>query len=459
VRHLIRSHRPHPIAATLLAGGLSTFLVGPEPLADPPSPPASFGSDHRAAVIDSVAGALERVYVFEDVAHEMVAHVRAELAAGAYDDLEDPGAFTHRLTQDLRSISHDRHLGVGPLPPQSIQEQEEDPEVVAERQRRRLARGNYGFDRVEILDGNIGYVKFDGFVDASLGGETAVAAMNFVANCDALIFDLRENGGGSPSMIQLLTSYLLDEPTHINSFYVRSTDTEEQFWTHAHVEGPRLVDVPVYVLTSSYTFSAAEEFSYNLRTLERATLVGETTGGGAHPVQSHAFPDLGVQARVPYGRAVNPITGTNWERVGVEPHLAVAADEALLVARVDALETLEAASTDDAHRQQLAWVREGIEIERGPIELGDIDLTAYVGQYGVRRVTLENGRLYYQREGRPRFTLRPVGEHLFFLEGEDHFRIRFEPDGEGGMARLVGLYSNGNTDASERTEDGSGETG
>lgn len=455
----LESRRHRSVGPIALAMTLSLIASVAARSEDVPTPLPSFGPEHQAAVIDSLADALERAYVFEDVAHEMVAHVRAELESGAYADLDDPAAFTGRLTEDLQSVSHDLHLTVRPLSPEMMQPVDEDPEVAAERQRRQLARGNFGFEKVEVLDGNLGYVKLDGFVDAALGGATAVAAMNFLGNCDALIFDLRENGGGYPSMIQLLTSYLVEGRTHLNTFYVRSTDTEQQFWTQAHVDGPTFTDVPVYVLTSSYTFSAAEEFSYNLRNLERATLVGETTGGGAHPVQLHAFPDLGVRVGVPFGRAINPITGTNWEGVGVEPHVAVPADEALAVAHLDAVERLEAEATEESHRAYLAWVRAGLAAERAPIEVGEIDLDAYTGRYGPRVVTVENGQLYYEREGRPRFALRPVGGHLFFLEGLATFRIRFEPDGEGGMARLVGLYANGATDASERTGDVPGENG
>ena len=158
-----------------------------------------------------------------------------------------------------------------------------------------LRRENFYFERVERLDGNVGYLDFRQFVDARLAGATAVAAMNFLSNCDAIIIDLRQNGGGEPSMIQLLTSYFFDEPKHINSFYVRYSDSIEQFWTQAYVPGKKMPDVPLYVLTSSYTFSGAEEFTYNLKNLKRATIIGETTGGGAHPVSDRYFPTLNVR--------------------------------------------------------------------------------------------------------------------------------------------------------------------
>jgi len=142
---------------------------------------------------------------------------------------------------------------------------------------------------------------------------------------------LRYNGGGAPSMIQLISSYFFAERKHLNSFYVRASDSWEHFWTQEEVQGPKLVDVPIFILTSGRTFSAAEEFTYNLKNMERATIVGETTGGGAHPVNGRNF-DFGtftITMSVPYGRAVNPTTGTNWEGVGVVPDIAVPADQAL----------------------------------------------------------------------------------------------------------------------------------
>lgn len=175
------------------------------------------------------------------------------------------------------------------------------------------------------------HLKLRCFADAGAAGATAIAAMNFLGGSDALIFDLRANGGGTPSMISSCSSYLF-EPTHLNSFYIRKEDETKQFWTQAYVPGPRLAKVPVFVLTSSRTFSGAEEFSYNLKNTKRGTIVGETTGGGAHPVRGYKVEGYDVTVAVPFGRAINPISGTNWEGKGVEPDIAVPADQALDVA-------------------------------------------------------------------------------------------------------------------------------
>jgi C-terminal processing protease CtpA/Prc len=185
-----------------------------------------------------------------------------------------------------------------------------------------MERTNCGFQKVERLSGNIGYVKFDEFADADLCGPTVIAAMNFLGNVDAIIFDLRENGGGEPAMIALISSYLFDQPTHLNDLWERRDNSTHQYWTLPYVPGKRLEGKPVYVLTSKATFSGAEEFSYNLKNLKRATIVGETTGGGAHPVSGQRIDDH-FQIGVPYARAINPISKSNWEGTGVEPDVKV----------------------------------------------------------------------------------------------------------------------------------------
>jgi hypothetical protein len=280
----------------------------------------------RRQIVGWIHQELISTYVFLDVAEEMKSLLERKLAAGDYDTLNDIASFAERLTLDLQSVSHDLHLRVRPTrgSPSSTPARGGQPQ--------RQSAGRFGFERVEILDGNIGYLDLRGFVDASIAGRTAHAAMAQLADADALVFDLRHNGGGSPSMIQLLSSYLFDQPVHLNSFYIRSTDRTQEFWTSAEVPGVKKIEVPVWVLTSGRTFSAAEEFTYNLKNLERATVVGETTGGGAHPVELETHPDYPIAMSVPFGRAINPITGTNWEGTGVVPHVEVPADQALEVA-------------------------------------------------------------------------------------------------------------------------------
>ncbi len=197
--------------------------------------------------------------------------------------------------------------------------------------RKQMERANCGFDKLEILPGNIGYVKFDFFADPSVCAPTVIAAMNFLANTDAIIFDLRENGGGDPEMVTYICSYLFDQPTHLNDLWTRKGNTTQQFWTLPYVSGKRLATQPAYVLTSHRTFSGGEEFTYDLQQQKRATIVGEVTGGGAHPVAGHRINDH-FEIGVPFATAVNPITHTSWEGTGITPDVKAPAASALSTA-------------------------------------------------------------------------------------------------------------------------------
>jgi hypothetical protein len=287
----------------------------------------------RTRVIDGAIANLNEFYVFPETAKKMEEAVRARQKKGEYDSVTDGDAFAKMLTDNFREVSHDKHLRVNfsPAPMPDRHDGPPDAESLA-RYRKDMERMNCGFDKVEILPGNVGYLKFDMFADPDICGATAVAAMNFLANVDAIIFDLRENGGGEPRMIALISTYLFSEPTHLNDFWERKTGATEQYWTLPYVPGKRLDGKPAYVLTAKRTFSGAEEFSYNLKNLKRATLIGETTGGGAHPVSGHRI-DEHFMIGVPFARAINPISKTNWEGTGVEPDVKVPANDALATAQ------------------------------------------------------------------------------------------------------------------------------
>jgi hypothetical protein len=408
----------------------------------------------QAAIIDSVTSALNDSYIFPKVAKEMEKLIRKQLKDRAYAKLTDIMDFAQQLTKDLRSVSKDRHLGVAYIPSDAPAFKSPDSVTDADRKayENRLAAQNYFFEKIEHLDGNVGFLKFNRFVGAELAGPTAIAAMNFLGHSDALIIDLRDNGGGEPSMIQLINSYFFSESVHLNSFYTRKTDSIQQFWTSAYVEGPRLADADIYVLTSSYTFSGAEEFAYDLQNLKRATIIGETTGGGAHPVDLRIFRNLNVGLRLPYGEAINPVSGTNWEGTGVKPDIDVPRDRAFDVAYVKALKKLSDKTTDPDKKGALVWILDGRDALLNLVQVGVDTLKLYVGIYGPRSITLENGELYYQREDRPKYRLIPMSADMFMLDGLDSFRIKFVRDAGGTVTELVGMYEGGQTDRNTRSD-------
>jgi C-terminal processing protease CtpA/Prc len=201
------------------------------------------------------------------------------------------------------------------------------------------------------MPGSIGYIDIRYFYRPSWGsGETAIAAMNFLSNMRALIFDLRQCRGGNPGMVALISTYLFDgEPIHLNSLYWRDEDFTQQYWTLPHVPGKRMGDIPVFVLIGNGTFSAGEEFSYNLKTRQRGILVGEITGGGAHPGSPFRIHPH-FEAFIPVGRAINPITRDNWEGEGIPPDIPEKPEKALETAHKLALETVIAAIGEPGSR-------------------------------------------------------------------------------------------------------------
>ncbi len=280
-----------------------------------------------ADTLKAIARNLRRDYVFPEVAEKMALAMEANAASGRYAQVARADELARMLTEDLRAICHDKHLRVrlndaGPGPgPMSADDE---------------ARRNYGFVRAEILPNNIGYIRFDAFSAADEARQAAASAMAFVAHCDALIFDVRQNGGGSPRMIEFLGGYLYESPTVLNAFFDRKGKRVSQTRTLETVPGDKFPAARrVYVLTSPRTFSCAEEFSYDLKTTGRAVIVGETTGGGAHPIKRVLVGER-FAMMVPYERAENPITHDNWEGKGVEPDIRVPADQALDAALADA---------------------------------------------------------------------------------------------------------------------------
>ena len=419
-------------------------------------PPPEATAELRAAIVDSVTTEFNESYVFEDVAGEMEKHLRGKLKRGEYDELATIPEFARQLTEDLREVSGDRHISVRYATDEMLREsleEEDDPELERQRELERLKRTNFQFRKLEFLSGNVGYLKLDGFVGAEFSGPTATAAMNFLAHSDAIIIDLRQNGGGDPSLIQFLMGYFLDGSTHLNSFHTRQGDSVEQYWSLPYVPGPKMQDTDLYVLTSSYTFSGAEEFTYNLKNLERALIIGETTGGGAHPIKLRVFPSLNCGMTVPYARAVNPISGTNWEGTGIEPHIAVPQEQALDRAHLEALTKLRESADDEESIFRYDWAMAGLRGKLKPVKLDEDTLAVYAGQYGPRRLWVEDGALLYQREEGPIRKAVPMGEALFRFEDLDYFRLEVVLDDSGVAAKLVGHYDNGHTDENPRTGD------
>ncbi|MEO1252546.1 MAG: S41 family peptidase [Pseudomonadota bacterium] len=303
-------------------------------------PVAAFGApppvtpQDRETVISKIVEHLKTDYVEPAVGKSAADQLQADLAAGRFAGLSEGEVFADALSARLQALTSDGHLNVDySKTPIDLSAPADDAFGAAEMEKYYGAHLNFGVETAGRLEGNIGYLDLRVFAPIAMGADTVAAAMNVVANTDALVIDLRENGGGIGDMADLVASYLFDggrEP--LTGVYDRPSDALTQRFTLPHVPGARFGGAkPVYVLTSRKTFSAAEALAYNLQALERATIVGETSGGGAHPFDYLPIHPHFVLWSVT-AKSVNPITGGNWQGVGVKPDIAAPADQALGVA-------------------------------------------------------------------------------------------------------------------------------
>ncbi len=284
----------------------------------------------RRSAIEAAAALLESQYVFPEKGAQLATTLRRQLAAGAYSGLSGD-KLTQRLTEDLQRVSRDGHLRIeysaAPLAANDAKANADFDEQ--ERERYYGAHLNFGVERVERLEGNIGLLDLRVFAPVSMGGATAAAAAQVLAHTDALIIDLRRNGGGDSEMVALLISYLVSGARPLSGFYSRPKNETTQSWTQPFVPGLRYAEQkPVYVLISRRTFSAAEAFAYDLQALKRATIVGERSGGGAHPFEYRKLTTHFMLWLVT-SRSINPLTGGNWQGTGVQPDVAVSEEKAL----------------------------------------------------------------------------------------------------------------------------------
>ncbi|MBB6128984.1 S41 family peptidase [Mucilaginibacter lappiensis] len=300
--------------------------------------PVQLDKKIKKQVVEHIVEKLNTNYVYLDTAVKMGEFIRHQLSKGVYDTIKTPAVFAAQLTKDLLSVYHDGHLSVRFYPDLKLDADTKDADAEkkeAERFLKFRKSVNLGFDKAEILPGNIGYLKIRGFFEPDAEAKAmATAALRFVSNSQYLILDLRSNGGGDPDMVKYICGFFFKNRTHLNDLYTRKDKSTAAYWTTPDSILNTLKTIPIYVLTSKKTFSGGEELTYDLQTQKRAIIIGETTGGGAHPVQPFAA-GYGFVANIPYARAINPITKTNWEATGVKPDIAVEADKALDTAIVN----------------------------------------------------------------------------------------------------------------------------
>ncbi len=406
----------------------------------------------KREMVDLITEKINEIYIFPEIATKIDSRLHAALTAGEYDNINTLGAFINKLNVDLYELSQDRHLRIFPLS-QEFCDRFDSDEAAAKNIIESFSTdefNNYGFYRVEILDGNIGYLDLWTFADTKKAYEHAVAAMTLLKGSDAVIIDLRKNGGGEGGMVAFLASFFFDERTRLNDAYYRKGQFTEQFWTMPVPFENAFVKKDLYLLIGNGTFSAAEDFAYAMQANKRATLIGEKTRGGGHPIELLVSRKYFITYDIPNAYSINSITGTNWEKVGVLPDIEAPYEETFDYAYREALKNIYNKTDDEGKKNEIDWIIQGLDYKQNPVGVPEATLQKYVGGYEEYKVILDNGKLYYERTDKSRFRLIPLTENLFTFVLRDKTRIKFITDESGEVTEAHHLSSSGSSKVFKR---------
>jgi hypothetical protein len=402
-------------------------------------------NDMKREMIDLITEKINEIYIFPDIASEIDDQLHEILREGEYDNYNTLSAFIDRLNTDLYGISQDRHLRIFPLSKEFCAKFDSD-EAAADDIIQSFSTSefdNYGFYCVEILDGNIGYLDLRTFAEPKRAYDHAMAAMMLLKGSDAVIIDLRKNGGGDGGMVWLIASFFFDERTRLNDAYYRKGEFTEQHWTVPVPFGDAFVEKALYILIGNVTFSAAEDFAYAMQAHKRATLIGEKTRGGGHPIELLVFRKYFITIDIPNAYSINSVTGTNWEKVGVLPDIEIPFEETFDYGYRLALQNIYNKTDDEDKRNEIQWVIQGLDYKQNPVDVSETTLQKYAGDYEGYKIVLDKGKLYHERTDKSRFRLIPLTENLFTFVVRDKSRIRFITDESGKVTEAHHLNSSG----------------
>ena len=413
------------IASLLLGAAIPSSVAA---LAQPA--PAAAKVDGKAAVTE-IRRILAQNYVLPEVRPKLDAVLARGLAEGRYN-VSDPNILVERINADLAAVAHDKHLGMHYDPAKATEIARQpagahtDDGPPTANDIRSAKRRNHGIAQMKILPGNIRYIESNGFVWAGASSAQAYDdAMRFLRDGDAAIIDLRNNGGGSPEAVQYMISHFLAPNRKIVTFHMGASGTNS-LSSLARLPAGRMVGKPLYVLISSMSASAAEEFIGHVAGFKLGEVIGETSAGAGFRNTFFPVPG-GYVISVSVGRAVLASTGKDWEGVGIAPTTKVAAGKALEVAEVHALRRIAATSSPD-RKAELEAVATVLAAQVDPVPTA-LPLSAYAGTFGERKVTLENGKLVFQRGTGPKFTIIPIDANAFAFEEAPVERLAYSVAG------------------------------
>lgn len=393
------------------------------------------------ALVDSLGKALFRTYIFPEKSKIMADYLKSQWKKGVYKSTMDPKQLAGKLETDIQSVHHDGHLRVhyDPEFAQMLSQPRSPQRLGIDSAALQSERSeNFGFKKVEILDGNIGYVQFSGFSGMIPEAKPVVsAAFRFLSGTDAIIIDVRRNGGGSPHMVKHISGYFVSERTRLNDIYDRRADKTMEFWAEPEDADNMKLSMPVYILTSKRTFSAAEDFTYAMQVNKRATIIGEATGGGAHPT-GPVYIGQNFVVDIPFARSINHITKTDWEGTGVRPDVFVSDEMALVKAQELILTARLVSAKTDQEKKQAQWFIHALHAsDHYDNELNETVLITYEGEYGRFKVFMKDNALFLSDFVGRTFRLKPIARNHFL--GDDWFQVEFiSNDGEITQMKMSG---------------------
>jgi len=408
----------------------------------------SLTAEIRKQTIDDLSALLPDRYAYKELGQKLQQSLQQNLKAGKYDSYNSPIEFSTAVTNDLRSLNSDRHLALNYSP--EVQTPNANPTAIppplTTEERAKSASDfnrqmNFGFKSVQFFNGNVCSLKFDYF-DSYLAYSSPIldALMASLKNCDAVILDLRENTGGSSEMVGYITGFFFKDRTLSGTSYNRLTDTTTDEFITPQAKDKQLADVDLFVLTSNVTVSAAEALAYNLKYLKKAKVVGETSAGAANPGRVTRINNL-FTAFIPNRHGMNVVTKTNWEGTGVPIDIPSAAEDALRVARIEALKQLRQKATGPLQRKKFDNYITFLEKTKPEKDLPEKTLRQYVGEYqGGRTITLKNGELYYARFAEAGGQLHSISNDTFMLS-EGDVTITFKRNKQNRVIEMESQWS------------------
>jgi hypothetical protein len=420
----------------------------------------TLNEQQKISIINKALELIKDNYVFPDKYNNIATAINKNLNQNIYSKYSDPQEFLNILNNDLQVAGGDKHLKISFSPQLVMQIRDEREEAKKGESQRTpyytpellswIKYQNFGLRKVERMGGNIGYFKFDQFVDLRLAKESIIGAMNFISNSSAIILDLRENGGGDAQASEFFLNYFLPDDTEIGKVKFRNQNKSKDVIIQNNPDIKKIpADIPLYILVSRKTASAAEAVAYVLQQFKRAIVIGDQTSGKANPGELFVVNDF-LYMMVPTGSFTVKPTGTNWEGIGVTPDCKIDQAKALTAAMIEICNKLRTSDNNEEHKKEYEWLLFKYNSILNPTIPSSTFINSLTGNYqGNRKIILENGLLFYINNTLKERLLTYMGHQTFSLEANDNVRLKF-PDTFGPVNYFEFIWSDGTVEKINR---------